>query len=253
MPLPFPHQADVPLERAPVAEVVCQVRFPPILRIAREEPSDFQEKVRGRFPELEIEQSLLVRLPNNVSEGLQTEPRPKIYRFHAPDRQTTISLGVNFYALSTTRYTHWPDFLNDLMLAHTALQAVYQPAYAIRLGLRYIDRFTLANTGYTSTNDIRSLFRPELVAPIAGELWEPTDNYLSQHLLQDDDGARLALRFGYRVEEAEPGFILDFDYYQEGQLALDDLAARCDRYHTAIYNAFRWCLLPEALQVFQPS
>ncbi len=253
MPLPFPHQDDVPLERAPVAEVVCQVRFPPILRIAREEPSDFQEKVRGRFPELEIEQSLRVRLPNGVSEGLQAEAQPKIYRFHAADKQATVSLGVNFYSLSTTRYTHWLDFLNDLMLAHTAAQAVYQPAYATRIGLRYIDRFTLANTGYATVDDIRSLFRPELVSPIAGELWGSTDNYLSQHLLHDEDEAWLALRFGYRVEEAKPGFILDFDYYQEGQLALDDLATRCDRYHAAIYNAFRWCLLPEALQVFKPS
>lgn len=252
MPLPFPHQDDVPLERAPVAEVVCQVRFPPILRILREEPSDFQEQVRGRFPELEIEQSLVVRLPNGGAEPLQPEPQPKIYRFHAADKHADLALSVNFYALSTTRYTHWSNFLDDLLLAHAAVQTAYQPAYASRIGLRYIDRFTLANTGYAEPAEMRGLFRPELVAPLSGETWAHTADYFSQQSFQDAE-ARLTLRFGYRLEASEPTFILDFDYYQEGQLPFTDLADRCHRYHAIIYNAFRWCLLPHALKIFQPK
>ena len=63
MALNFPQHPDIPLSAPPLAEVICQVRFPPILRIVREEPSDFQERVRDRFPLLEVEQGVVVKFP----------------------------------------------------------------------------------------------------------------------------------------------------------------------------------------------
>lgn len=65
MALNFPHTPDVRLANSPLVEVVCQVRFPPILRINKEEPSDFQEAVRQRFPELAAEQGMVLQMPAN--------------------------------------------------------------------------------------------------------------------------------------------------------------------------------------------
>ena len=36
--------------RSPLVEVICQLRFPPILSINTEEPAQFQEAVRRDFP-----------------------------------------------------------------------------------------------------------------------------------------------------------------------------------------------------------
>lgn len=55
MAINFPHKDEIPLSSPPLIEVVCQVRFPPILQIAKEVPSEFQEGVRHRFPQLELE------------------------------------------------------------------------------------------------------------------------------------------------------------------------------------------------------
>jgi hypothetical protein len=37
-------------EKNPLESVICQVRFPTILRVDSEVPSDFQDRIRGRFP-----------------------------------------------------------------------------------------------------------------------------------------------------------------------------------------------------------
>jgi uncharacterized protein (TIGR04255 family) len=42
----FPEVDDIRLQRVPLTEVIGQVRFPPILRIANENPVEFQEKIR---------------------------------------------------------------------------------------------------------------------------------------------------------------------------------------------------------------
>lgn len=252
MSLNFPHRPDVKLQNPPLVEVVCQVRYPPILRIAREQPSEFQEHIRGRFPELELEHGFLVRLPGPASGGsLSAEAESRVYRFRTLDAQTTVSLAVDFYALSTTRYTQWEDFAQDLGLVHEGIQRVYHPAYSSRIGLRYVDQLTLVNTGATSFDQLLDLLRPELTAQLRVEAWTDPLSMLSQLVLSDGE-AKLALRTGYGQEQGEPFYLLDFDYYEEGKLSLENLTQRCSHYQDVIYDAFRWCLRDESLAVFNP-
>jgi uncharacterized protein (TIGR04255 family) len=252
MPLNFPHKPDVALENSPLIEVICQVKFPLILRIGKEDPSEFQDRVRGRFPELEVEHGFLMRIPGPASVGTPSaELQPKIFRFRTPDRQTAISLAVDFYALSTNRYSHWKDFAADLGLAQAAIQQVYQPAYATRLGLRFVNRFTQANTGYATMSQVLNLLRPELTAQLSSEAWSEPVSLLSQLVLSDGE-AKLTLRTGYGEEQGEAFFLLDLDYYEEGRLTLDSLIERCTHYHEVIYDAFRWCLREESLAIFRP-
>ena len=37
--------------RAPLVEVICQLRFPTILSIGAKEPAEFQEAIRKDFPQ----------------------------------------------------------------------------------------------------------------------------------------------------------------------------------------------------------
>lgn len=46
----FPVAPRVVYDKSPLVEVVCQLRFPTVLRIEAEVPSAFQEAVRSRFP-----------------------------------------------------------------------------------------------------------------------------------------------------------------------------------------------------------
>ena len=46
----FPSSPREIYEKAPLIQVVCQLRFPPVLRIESQIPADFQERIRARFP-----------------------------------------------------------------------------------------------------------------------------------------------------------------------------------------------------------
>jgi uncharacterized protein (TIGR04255 family) len=252
MSLNFPHKPEVRLGNPPLAEVVCQVRFPPILRIAKDEPSEFQEFVRERFPELEVEQGFLVRVPGIGSGGIPAaEAQAKIYRFRDLGGHSHIALALDFLALSTSQYSHWSNFANDLRLAHDAAQEVYKVGYATRIGLRYINRLTLSNTNRSTMAEVFDLFRPELTTQLRSEAWSDPINMLCQLVLPDGD-ARLMLRTGYNIEDNQPFLLLDLDYFQEGKLNLDDLIERCNGYHEIIYDAFRWCLKDDGLKSFNP-
>jgi len=247
----FPQREDVRLQRAPLAEVICQVRFPPILRIAGEQPVAFQERVRERFPQLEVEQGVIVHMQPLGTMPPSAKPEPRIFRFKSPDGNTTVSLALNFYALSTTSYTHWRDFLELLQLVNEAACEVYNLPYAVRVGLRYINHLTFENTGTRSVRELWDILRPELTALLRGDCWDEPLEMLNQLLLAGEGDERLTLRSGFKSGE-KPVFLLDFDYYAEGNIPLENLSALCQRYHDVIYNAFRWCIRDEKLTVFAP-
>ncbi|MEW6718334.1 MAG: TIGR04255 family protein [Chloroflexota bacterium] len=254
MTIKFPSKPDIPLKNAPLVEVVCQVRFPPILRINTEEPSEFQEEIRDRFPKIEIEQGILLRLPVPGSGGVPSaEAQGKMtYRFRTKDEGVTVSLASDFFALSTTQYKHWRDFSKYLRLVDKAVQHVYRPSFATRIGLRFINRITPHNTGLQDLTDIMDLLNPDLIGFVRSDVWS-TPVEMETRLLLSDEDARLNLRIGYgKDKENTPFLLLDFDCFEARELPLSNLIERCDGYHDVIYRSFRWCIPDEKLNVFGP-
>ena len=252
MPLNFVKKEEIPLRKAPLHEVICQIKFSPILRIAKELPIDFQEAVRNRFPELQIEQGVLLQFPLAVGEDRpRMEASPKVYHFLSPEGKSNVALAADFVAFKTQSYTHWNEFTRDLYLVEEAVRKIFAPAYATRIGLRFINKFTRKNTGCKTFQQIFDLFREEITCLIQADAWQEPDEMISQMVLADKK-AKLALRSAYGKEQNEHFFILDFDYYEEGQLKLDDLRIRVNRYHSRIYEAFRWCLKDDSLARFEP-
>jgi uncharacterized protein (TIGR04255 family) len=253
MPLNFPAVEDVHLENAPVREVICQVRFPTILRITREEPVEFQERIRKRFPVLEAERQVVIETEGMKPGGRAKFP-PTVFRFHNRNRTQSVSLAPDFYALSVTDYKHWTDFSACLDHIARAAQEVYTIPYATRIGLRYINVLGPTFAGANEFSEVLDLLRDELTVMLK------TDVILSPKLAHHRiemlaDSNQFTFRYGMIREGTppEPRFLLDFDHYAEGELDLDDLLSRCERYHRHIYNAFRWCIAENKLSFFQPA
>jgi uncharacterized protein (TIGR04255 family) len=162
-----------------------------------------------------------------------------------------VALAADFFALSTKHYIRWDDFVRDLDIAYKAIQKIYHPGYSTRIGVRFINRFARKNTSCKTYEQLLDLFRSELTCLIRTGAWKEPSEMLSQIILVDNK-AKLALRTGYGKDKTEPFFVLDLDYFEEGQLPLDSLLRRVNRYHTRIYEAFRWCLLDDSLTRFEP-
>lgn len=249
--LGFPEVDDIRLQRAPLTEVVAQVRFPPILRIANEKPVEFQEKIRGRFPQwMEEEQIVIASIPTEQQSSVKKVP--SIFHFRSADAKNTVSLALEFYALSTTDYVHWDDFWTELQRLHAAADAVYAPGYATRLGLRYVNQLTVSNSGVGSVEELITLLRPELVSLLTDKPWALPLELFTQLILVGDSGPeKLALRVGFKCDP-EPFVLLDLDYFVEGNLSFERLEDFYQRAHDVIYRAFRWAIREEKLVSFEP-
>ena len=124
-------------KRRQLLEVICQLRFPDILKIESTDPAEFQDRIRGEYPQY---QKKVEQLPPQIVNG-KPVPQGTVnnYQFISEDSQWKVSLTKGFVALSTHGYLRWEEFAKRLDRVLAALIQLYQPAYFTRVGLRYIN------------------------------------------------------------------------------------------------------------------
>ena len=153
----FSHESRCIYEKNQLIEVICQLRFPDILKIEAQEPYAFQDAIRGEYPQYakKVEQ-----LPPQQAGGKLT-PQGTVnnYQFISADSQWKVSLTKSFIALSTHGYTRWEEFAQRLDRILAAFIQAYQPAYFSRVGLRYINAFRKAELGLENAQ-WRELIQP---------------------------------------------------------------------------------------------
>jgi len=250
MSLYFPKRKDVKLSNSPLIEVIAQIRFPTILKIAEKQPSDFQEAVRARFPEFEIEQGIRIGIDIQDQKPPVAQAKPRSYKFISMDSQNLITLAIDFVALTTKNYEHWRSFNKDLQLAYKAIQDIYKPSYASRIGLRYINELTLGGMNLETMEEMCNILRPELTSSLRSEGWSNPEEMINRLSLKDG-GDKFTITTGYK-QDAQT-FLLDFDMYSEGKTHFKGIIKTYQRYHDKIYDAFRWCIMDENLSVFNPQ
>ena len=145
----FSNQPRRIYRRNQLLEVICQLRFPEILKIETQEPADFQDAIRQDYPQYgkKIEQLP----PKNVGGKMVEQGTVNNYQFVSADGMWKISLTKSFIALSTTRYSRWEEFAKRLDFVLAAFIKTYQPAYFVRVGLRYINAVNKKALGLADT------------------------------------------------------------------------------------------------------
>ncbi len=254
MSLEFPPCEDVRLGKSPLTEVICQIRFDPILSIA-EIPAGFQDQVRGRFPKFEWEQPITMQVPDPQSESgsISVQVAPRTSKFSTASGDSTISLATNFAALSTSGYTVWEDFAHDVQLMLAAVQTVYGPLSIVRVGLRYLNVLSAVKLGLAGWHELLDLVNPSLFTPLGTTPWRDFNTYQSA-LVIDDDENTLAFRFGSQEDADGANVLLDLDYFRESAIASDiNLVSLLEGFHQRIYLAFRWSIREGRLDVFEPA
>ena len=93
--------------KSPLAEVIFQVRFPNILRIAAEEPSAFQDAIRADFPLFSVNNNETIV---EINGQRQSVGKTKNYQFISADSLSKVNLTNSFIAFSTLKYERWEFF-----------------------------------------------------------------------------------------------------------------------------------------------
>jgi uncharacterized protein (TIGR04255 family) len=83
----FPSSPRIIYGKAPLYQVLCQVRFPTILRIEASVPAEFQEMIQATFPLFErVATPLFAALPPELLNAIGQRPGSSTYNFLTEDR-----------------------------------------------------------------------------------------------------------------------------------------------------------------------
>ena len=247
--------------RAPLVEVICQLRFPTILSIGAKDPAEFQEAVRRDFPRYSARQEQLPPKAVKRENGVVLEPQKPItnYTFLSEDSRWNINLTQDFIALSTVGYQQWEDFATRLDRPLAQFIQIYQPAFFQRIGLRYVNAVSRQRLGVTD-----SLWDDLIQTQYLGILGEPDveESEIAKCALDVEtplvDGYRMKLHTGPGLigggkTDKEPKFILDSDFSAAGQMTADAVPEKLERMHRFAVCFFQGAITKELHQAMGPT
>lgn len=243
-------------------EVICQLRFPEILKIEAQEPFAFQDAIRAQYPQYGKK---VERPPVQLIEG-----KPAVaesvnnYNFVSEDSRWKVSLTKSFIALSTHGYTRWEDFAKRLDVVLAAFIQTYAPAYFTRVGLRYINAFNPKNL---ELEDMawKDLIQPGYLGVMADED-APERAFLKceQNIaVAVPGGSRANIKCGpgtlrktnNRTKETieEKVFMLDLDVYMEGKTPMNHAVPALNVVHGNAGSLFRGVITDTLHEAMQPE
>ncbi len=258
----LPQYEPEQLPNSPLALVVAQIRFPPVLSIQTDDRSlaRFQDLVRDRYPFVFIGQQIGF---NVGPQGIEQQQTPgRIYQFTDSNREWAVSLAVDSVALEARRYTNYADFSQRILDLITAVKEVYKVTERVRLGLRYINEIRYPNA--SKVTDWAPLLRHELLGLAASREITPLIKSTLQELSLDLPSGGLTIRHGYvpqgttvvplpgePLQDAGPFYLLDFDAFDEQRRNVDDrtLEERLAGYNHTMFQLFRW-LVQDSLYAY---
>ncbi|WP_262048626.1 TIGR04255 family protein [Bradyrhizobium sp. Bra78] len=243
----FPESERVFYERAPLTQVVCQLKFPKILRIESQPPADFQDDIRGMFPLLEqVQMQVPAELPPEIAQMIGLSMAAGNFLFRSEDRKTAVHLTAETLSLSTSSYSTWESFKALLWPVMAALEQRYRPSFYQRVGLRYVDIIKRSDVNMAGT-PWSHLLKQEVLGALASDQFEFSAEESTHRMrLRAADGGQLNFRYGLvKVRETqETAYRLDFDFFREEKVEVANAKPTINGLNAMVGRAFRWCIEP---------
>lgn len=246
----------------PLANVICQLRFPEILSIGANLPVDFQEAIRSDYPRYsarkEVPAPKLTGTPGNLN--FQKQEPVTNYQFSSADNLWTVNLTGKFISLSCAEYSCWEEFAARLDKPLAAFIQLYKPAFFERVDLRYIN--------FISRRDLHLEGIPfrDLIQPCyAGLLIE--DDVAESSVLRSSVDTELKIRGGCNAKiHAGPGitkkqgkpdpevkFVFDQDLYMTGNIPVNMSAGALETLHRQAHSIFCGAITKQLHEAMQPE
>jgi uncharacterized protein (TIGR04255 family) len=256
--MPFPPSKRVFYGKNPLEEVVCQLRFPPVLRIDAETPAAFQDRVRSVFPLYQRGVNpapLALPFPPELMRALAGGGGVS-HEFSSADQAWKLSLARDFLALTTKDYKEWSDFKTKLREPLDALFALYAPAFFVRVGLRYRDRIDRERLGLSGV-EWRELLRADALGELADSSIGPHVQHVLRELLVNltESAGQVRIVHGLQREgekQDKQTYIIDCDFFTEKQTETKEAGNVLDAFNRRAGHLFRWYLTPRLHHAMEP-
>jgi uncharacterized protein (TIGR04255 family) len=274
--MPFPPSERVIYTENPLAEVVCQLRFPPSLRIAAQPPADFQERIRGSYPMLQPQPTRLIDQVGGLGPGpgLQiTEEGGAVtigqgfnlgmggqptYVFTNETGTRTVTLNQDSLSVAERQYERWEVFRAEIETLMGYLNELYDPGFFTRVGLRYQDLLDRAKLGLSDV-PWQDLLNPEFAglfaagSPVSAEVVRIGSIAMLE--LPDPQGARVRLQHGSvdDQEDVHNHYAIDSDFFLVERSDSARVLSCLDEFHVHAGNLFRWAISERLHQALGPQ
>src|SRR5579872_3379456 len=246
----FPPVDRVLYDQNPIDGVICQIRFPAILKVDSEPPAAFQERIRGHYPLYTFKTTTVhvPGLPPSLGEMLAKEMpigNRNAHEFQSKDANWTLSLTRDFLALTCQSYTRWEQFVERLGDAMSAFAETYSPAFYTRIGLRYRDVIRRTKLSLQDDCPWNELLQPWIIGPLSTEIVPDVEHSFGELVVRlNADGAKVRIQSGlvFATETNEQCFLIDMDLFDDKQSEINDVTGRLDFLHQNAHAIFRWCV-----------
>lgn len=253
----LPEYEPCTYENNQLLEVICQLRFPPILTINEKMPADFQEEIRDQFPQFTVR---VEQVPNPPGQPLANPTRTiNNYQFISADGKWKLNLTQNFIALSTVEYTDWRTFAGKLDQPLGRFIQRYRPAYFERVGLRYMNAISRNDLG------LEGVAWNDLIQPAwLGVLDE--EDVAEQTVIRSATEVEMILPGKVRLkahsgpgrvkrqgkDDGEVKFILDFDLSATGKIEARQAVGVLDTLHDNANKVFQGAITIKLHEAMEP-
>lgn len=255
----FSHYDRYRYVASPLFEVICQLRFPSILKINASDPVDFQEQMRLKYPRYAAKQEQPAPPPPQAGKPAVAGPAIINHNFISEDGTWKINLTKDFIALSTVRYQTWEDFAARLDEVLAEFIQIYRPAFFERVGLRYINAFSKKRLHLED-----KLWDDLIEAPFIGILGEAdVDESKAGKSVVDaeldlENNVHLHLHTGLgklnaQKEDKEVKYILDHDYSVKSKVHAPEVPEKLLDMHDYAVRLFRAVVSDELHNAMGPS
>ncbi|MEX0804090.1 MAG: TIGR04255 family protein [Candidatus Binatia bacterium] len=241
----------------PLREVICQLRFPTILRVATEVPTRFQEHIRERYP-LYANERPTETLPKEINEILAGVASPisikqqSVHKFETESRARLISLSQDFLAFSEKSYIRWSHFRGEIKAIEDAFRSEYSPAFYARIGLRYqniIDKESLGLGDCPWAKLFDGSLLGILDAYEEGILDVRTHSLLR---LPHSPNCYVRIRHGLTQLNKKQAYIIDSDFFTEERRDPENAFTILDEFNRLSARFFRWAISPVLREAMGP-
>lgn len=258
--LPFtgPPVPAIALDPPPLARVLAQIRFSPMLVVADEAVAgQVQRRLDADYPLVRGDIELAITFGPGAAPSPAAAPS-RIWRYHDPADDWRVSLASNFVALECASYPGHEEFFARLERVLAVVVDVVSPNQVERTGVRYVQRLS----GSDDLARLAEFVRPE-VAGIC--VVEDGGAELALCLTQTQAtiaDVQLSARWGIlppgtAVDPAIPpmderSWVMDIDVFDElrGSFDAQALTRRALEHSRRQYRFFRWAVEPAFLLRF---
>lgn len=249
----FPDTPRVVYNTNVLDEVICQLRFPPILRIGVDSPAGFQERIRKNYPQYaqDADSPELPRELSSLLDGLRIpnpwgRPSSLKHTFSTNDDYRSVVITAGFLALADKNYKLWEEFRSEISFLEAEFRREYEPDLYTRIGLRYRDRITRSELKLDKVG-WHDLLNRELIGLLGSKPFADVirlDRAEVQLEIPEIEDGRLHLRLGLASakDSAEMSYLIDTDLYTSKRCTNDDALQILDEFHTIGGNFFRWAI-----------